>query len=61
MTKEQLLDLIKTKERELYADFVYCREHFGNEDKTTIRSGAEWSSISSLLDEILDIEENENN
>ena len=61
MNKGQILDLIKVKERELYCDFVFSREHYGNDDKTTIRCGAEWSAISSLLDDILDIEEDENN
>jgi hypothetical protein len=61
MSKEQLLDLIKDKERELYSDYIYSREHYGHEDKATIRCGAEWSAVSSLLDNILDLEEDENN
>jgi hypothetical protein len=61
MTKEQILDMIKDKERELYCDYVFSREHYGNEDQATIRCGAEWGALSSLLDNILDLEENENN
>jgi hypothetical protein len=58
MTKDQILDLIKNKERELYCDYIFSREHYGSEDKATIRCGAEWSAVSSLLDDILDQDEN---
>lgn len=58
MNKEQLLDLIRSQEAELYQDFLEMRQRFGADDKSTRYTAAQWNAISNLLDII---EENENN
>jgi hypothetical protein len=56
MTKEQILDLIKSQEAELYQDFLEMRQRFGADDKSTRYAAAQWNAISNLLDTIQDEE-----
>ena len=58
MTKEQILELIKSQEAELYQDFLEMRQRFGADDKSTRYAAAQWNAISNLLETI---EEHENN
>lgn len=57
MNKEQILELIRSKEQEAYEYMLECRDRFGVEDLQTYRASAAWGEISGLLDEI---NENEN-
>ena len=58
MDKEQILDLIRSKEKELYADFKHCEWQYGTEHKQTRFAFGAWGSMLNLLETI---EENENN
>ena len=56
MTKDEIIDLIRNQEAELYQDFLEMRQRFGADDKSTRYTAAQWNAISNLLDKI---EENE--
>jgi hypothetical protein len=58
MNKEQILELIRSKEAELYAELLEQREYFGANDRGTLHTQAQWGALVNLLDTI---EENENN
>ena len=58
MDKEQIIDLIRSKEKELYADFKHCEWQYGTEHKHTRFAFGAWGSILNLLETI---EANENN
>ena len=56
MNKEQILDLIRKQEQELYSQYLELRYDYGYEDKDTRYAGAQWNAITTILDKI---EENE--
>jgi hypothetical protein len=56
MNKEQILDLIRKQEQELYSQYLELRYDYGYEDKATRYAGAQWNAITTILDKI---EENE--
>ena len=56
MTKEEILDLIRNEEAELYFQLLELREMYGVNDRSTKHAGAQWNAITTLLDKI---EENE--
>jgi len=58
MNKEQILELIKATEAELYQELCEMRKAFGATDKGTLNTQARWGAIVNLLETI---EENENN
>ena len=58
MTKEQIIDLIRSKEAEMYQELLDMRESFGPNDRGTLHAAAQWNAISNLLETIQD---NENN
>lgn len=58
MTKEQLIDLIRSQEAEMYQDLLEMRHRFGADDKATRYAAAQWAAINNLLDTI---QEHENN
>ena len=56
MNKEQLLELIRNEEAELYFQLLEQQYAFGTNDKGTMHTAAQWFAITTLLDKI---EENE--
>ncbi len=56
MTKEQIIDLIRSQEAEMYQDLLYMRQRFGADDKSTRYAAAQWAAINNLLDKIQDEE-----
>jgi hypothetical protein len=58
MNKEQIIDLIRSQEAEMYQDFLEMRQRFGADDESTRYAAAQWNAISNLLETIQD---NENN
>lgn len=58
MSKEELLDFIRNQEREMWQEYLELRQAFGPDDNGTKHSGTQWAAVSSLLDKILDHEEN---
>ena len=58
MNKEQILDLIRKQEAEMYTELLEMRTAFGPEDRGTRHAAAQWNAINNLLETI---EENENN
>jgi hypothetical protein len=56
MNKEQIIELIRNQEAELYFQLLEQRDAFGANDKGTMHTAAQWFAISNLLDKI---EENE--
>jgi hypothetical protein len=58
MSKEELLDFIRNQEREMWQEYLELRQAFGPEDNGAKHSGTQWAAVSSLLDKILDHEEN---
>ncbi len=61
MNKEQILELIRSKEAELYADFRCCQGQYGTDHKHTRFALGAWGSVLNLLETIETIEEYENN
>jgi hypothetical protein len=60
MTKEQIIDLIKAQEAELYKELLECYEYRDARDAKDLaifRASAAWFSVNQLLEKI---EENEN-
>ncbi len=58
MNNEQILDLVRMKEQELYAELQYCKSQYGVEHKHTRYALGAWGSILKLLQTL---EENEAN
>jgi hypothetical protein len=58
MNKEQILELIRSKEAELYADFRCCQSQYGVDHKHTRYALGAWGSVLNLLQTI---ENNESN
>ena len=58
MNKEQILELIRSREQELYADLQFCKSQYGVDHKHTRYALGAWSAALNLLQTI---EENENN
>lgn len=58
MNKEQIIDLIKATEAELYTELLEMRDAFGPTDRGTLNTQARWGAIVNLIDTI---EANENN
>lgn len=58
MNKEQIIELIRSQEAELYAELLDMRSSFGPNDRGTLHTQAQWGALVNLLDTI---EENENN
>ena len=56
MNKEQIIELIRSKEAELYAELLEMRAAFGATDRGTLHTQAQWGALINLLDTI---EENE--
>ena len=56
MTKDEILELIRNEEAELYFQLLEQRDSFGANDKGTMHTAAQWFAITTLLDKI---EENE--
>jgi hypothetical protein len=61
MTKEQIIDLIKAQEQELYADFKHCERQYCVEHKHTRFAFGQWGALVNLLETIKNNENNENN
>jgi hypothetical protein len=57
MNKEQILDLIRKQEQELYSEYLELRRDYGYEDKATRYAAAQWNAVLTILDKI----EDENN
>jgi hypothetical protein len=58
MNNEQILDLVRMKEQELYAELQYCKSQYGVEHNHTRYALGAWGSILNLLQTL---EENESN
>ncbi len=56
MTKDEILELIRNEEAELYFQLLEQREMYGVNDRGTRHTGAQWNAITTILDKI---EENE--
>lgn len=54
MNKEQILDLIRSKEQELYADLQECKSQYGVDHRHTRYALGAWGAILNLLDTIQD-------
>lgn len=57
MNKEQIIELIRSQEAEMYQELLEMREAFGPNDRGTLHSAAQWNAISNLL-ELIENEEN---
>lgn len=57
MNKEQIIDLIRSKEAELYAELQECKRLYGVDHRHTRYALGAWGSILNLLNII----QNENN
>jgi hypothetical protein len=58
MNKEQIIELIRIGEKELYKNLQECKSIYGSESNHTRHASGAWGSIFELLQTI---EENENN
>jgi hypothetical protein len=58
MNKEQILELIRSQEAQMYSEVLELREAFGPDDSSTRHAAAQWNAIRNLLETI---EENEAN
>ena len=60
MTKEQIIQLIKTEEECLYFEFTELRELHGRSADCTLYAAAQWNAVLGILEKIEKNEENEN-
>jgi len=58
MNKEQILELIRSQEQELYKDLQECKSQYGVDHKHTRYALGAWGSMLNLLQTL---EENESN
>lgn len=58
MNKEQIIELIKSQEAELYQELLEMREAFGATDRGTLNTQARWGAISDLHETIEAYENN---
>jgi hypothetical protein len=58
MKKDEILELIRSKEQELYADLQECKSQYGVDHKHTRYALGAWGSMLNLLQTL---EENESN
>jgi hypothetical protein len=56
MNKEQIIELIRSQEAEMYQELLEMREAFGPNDRGTLHSAAQWNAINNLLEQIQDEE-----
>jgi hypothetical protein len=56
MNKEQIIELIKSQEAEMYQELLDMRERFGADDRGTRFAAAQWAAINNLLEQIQDEE-----
>ena len=56
MTKDEILELIRNEEAELYFQLLEQRDAFGVNDRGTMHTAAQCNAITTILDKI---EENE--
>jgi hypothetical protein len=61
MNKEQIIKLIRNKEKELYADYRHCQSQYGVDHKHSRYALGAWGAVLNLLETIETIEEYENN
>ena len=54
MKKQEILDLIRSKEAELYSELQFCKTQYGVDHKHTRYALGAWGSILNLLDTIQD-------
>lgn len=59
MKKEQILELIRSQEQELYKDFRHCQGQYGTDHKHTRYALGAWGSMLNLL-ETIEKDENTN-
>ena len=52
MNKEQILELIRSQEQELYADFKHCEMQYGVDHNHTRYALGAWGSVLNLLQTI---------
>ena len=52
MNKEQILELIRSQEQELYKDLQECKSHYGVEHKHTRYALGAWGAALNLLQTI---------
>jgi hypothetical protein len=57
MNKQQILDLIRKQEQELYSEYLELRRDYGYEHIATRYAAAQWNAVLTILDKI----EDENN
>lgn len=57
MNKEQIIELIRSQEQELYKNLQECKSLYGSENNHTRYAAGAWGSIYELLQTL----ENENN
>ena len=58
MNKEQILELIRSKEQELYADLQDCKSQYGVDHKHTRHALGAWGAALNLLQTIENNEAN---
>jgi hypothetical protein len=61
MEKQQILELIRSQEQELYKDLQHCKSQYGVDHKHSRYALGAWGAVLNLLETIEKIEENENN
>ena len=61
MNKEQIIQLIKDEEKQLYLEFTELRRMYGREHESTKFASAQWNAVIGILENIEIINNNENN
>lgn len=59
--EQQIIDLIAAKAESHYSEYMEMRKAFGEEDKGTRHSAAQWNAVSTILDEIEEFINQQNN
>ena len=59
--EQQIIDLIKVKAENHYSEYMEMQKAFGAEDKGTRHSAAQWSAVSTILEKVEELVNQQNN
>jgi hypothetical protein len=56
MTKDEIIDLLKETEQQLYVKYIESRKVLGSEDELTLIYGVKWNVVYNLIGKIVNDE-----
>ena len=59
--EQQIIDLIRAKADDHYSEYMEMRQAFGPEDRGARHSSAQWNAVSTILEKVEELVEQQNN